>query len=91
MEIYIAADGTCQLVYDDRVDLRSLGEVHIRRASHVEPVSVGQWTADMRPVHGPILGPFPTRSQALAAELAWLSSWFEDRQGELIDECSREA
>ena len=31
--------------------------------SHVEPVTGGQWVADMKPVDGPLLGPFSMRSQ----------------------------
>lgn len=83
MELYISADGTCQSVYDELVDLRLLGPTEIRRASHVEPTLDGQWIADMRPLAGPLLGPFPKRSQALAAEVAWLSIWFESLHGEL--------
>ena len=32
-----------------------------------------QWLADLRISDGPILGPFPVRHQALAAELDWLT------------------
>lgn len=83
MELYISADGTCQSVYDETVDLRLLGPTEIRRASHVEPTLGGQWTADMRPLAGPVLGPFTMRSQALMAELEWLRIWFENLNGEL--------
>jgi hypothetical protein len=38
----------------------------------VEPTSGGKWIADMKPVDGPVLGPFSMRSQALAAERRWL-------------------
>lgn len=31
-----------------------------------------QWAADMGPSAGPVLGPFDTRADALAAEVAWL-------------------
>lgn len=82
MELYISPDGTCQSVYDETIDLRLLGPAEIRRASHVEPTPDGQWTADMRPLAGPILGPFSTRSQALAAEVAWLHICFEALHGE---------
>ncbi len=41
------------------------------RASHVEPCA-GGWSADMSPVGGPVLTGFTKRSQALAAEVAWL-------------------
>ena len=59
-------------MYDELLDLRGLGPLMIQRASHVEPNAAGQWTADLSPVHGPLLGPFPTRSEALAAEVHWL-------------------
>lgn len=50
----------------------ALGTPSIARASHVEPTPSSEWTADMAPVDGPVLGPFPTRSAALQAETAWL-------------------
>lgn len=83
MELYISADGICQSVYDETVDLRLLGPTEIRRASHVEPTEDGLWIADMRPMAGPKLGPFPTRSQALMAEVSWLRVWFESIYGAL--------
>ena len=51
-----------------------LGTPQIRRASHVEPDSVGRWWADLSPVGGPKLGPYPpdARDQALQDEHAWL-------------------
>ncbi len=82
MELYISTDGTCQSIYDESVDLRLLGPMEIRRASHVEPTLDRQWTADLRPLAGPILGPFFTRSQALSAEIVWLHQWFEALHGE---------
>ncbi|WP_242687916.1 hypothetical protein [Alienimonas californiensis] len=42
------------------------------RASHVEPADGGVWTADLSPSGGPVLGPFPLRSEALTAEADWL-------------------
>jgi hypothetical protein len=59
-------------LYGEELDLRQLGELSIHRASHVEPDARGQWLADLSPVGGPTLGPFGTRSEALAAEEAWL-------------------
>jgi hypothetical protein len=61
-------------IYSDAaVFLRELGyNQQVKRASHVEPTDSGQWTADMSPVGGPVLGPYPLRAQALAAEVAWL-------------------
>ena len=44
------------------------------RASHVEPYN-DEWTADMKPVGGPFLGPFPTRELALTAERRWLQEY----------------
>ena len=76
MKLFIASDGSCTSVYDEMLDLRFLGESTIRRASHVEPTIDGQLSADLSPVGGPQLGPFLTRSEALAAELAWLDGWF---------------
>ena len=72
----IRPDGTVTGIYADKFApvLRSLGEVKVRRASHVEPTEDGQgWAADMSPVGGPMLGPFPLREEALAAEVAWLN------------------
>jgi hypothetical protein len=60
---------------DDLGFLEQLGLCTVRRASHVEPVPTDtgtQWAADLSPVGGPMLGPYRTRSEALAAELAWL-------------------
>jgi len=70
----IAPDGTVTAVYDDDLaDLfTELGQVTITRASHVEPTPDGQWTADMSPSGGPILGPFKLRQTALDEEIAWL-------------------
>jgi len=83
MRLYIAPDGNCTSIYDEALDLHSLGTARIERASHVEPTSEGHWTADLRPVGGPTLGPFTTRSQALQAELAWLELWLDNLHGEL--------
>lgn len=73
VSVVITLDGEIAFVYADLIapDLLALGEATIRRASHVEPDGI-MWTADMSPVNGPVLGPFPTRAAALAAEVAWL-------------------
>src|SRR4051812_14274881 len=55
-------------VYDEAIDLAALGQLNIRRGGHVEPRQTGGWSADLAPVNGPVLGPFATRSAALAAE-----------------------
>lgn len=66
--------GRIRMLYDERLDLRMLGRASIRRASHVEPTQVGEWTADMGPSGGPVLGPFRLRSQALEEEAVWLKT-----------------
>jgi hypothetical protein len=79
MELVIAADGSVRFIHDDGLMplARALGDVTLRRASHVEPTEDGRWTADMGPSGGPVLlaadgEPFQTRAEALAAERVWL-------------------
>ena len=74
MELIIGPDGCIKTVYDEVIDLRSLGRPSLLRAGHVEPDSSGEWYADLSPVGGPRLGPFTLRSDALHAELAWLET-----------------
>ena len=69
----ITSTGEVQFIWDDQLQLLlELGQTDVRRASHVEPTQDGQWTADLSPVNGPILGPYRFRRQALNAELDWL-------------------
>lgn len=73
LELLVRPDGTISFVHDDDVAQAFAGESQrTRRASHVEPDGHGQWTADLGPVGGPVLGPFGRRDAALAAEVAWL-------------------
>lgn len=72
MELVITPAGQVRFVYDEALDLRSLGTPAIRRGSHVEPDAQGRWSADLAPVDGPVLGPFEHRCSALAAEITWL-------------------
>ena len=72
MELVVDAGGDVRCVYGEELELRELGRLQITRASHVEPDSDGNWWADMGPVGGPVLGPFGTRGEALAAERGWL-------------------
>ncbi len=72
MELLIETNGSIRCVYDETLPLGSLGRLSITRGSHVEPSSSGQWTADLTPVNGPVLGPFNSRSEALRAEHEWL-------------------
>ena len=72
MDLLIEPSGTVRCVFGEQIDLGQLGQLSIRRGSHVEPTPDGQWTADLAPVQGPLLGPFPTRTAALNAEVSWL-------------------
>lgn len=78
-------DGVVSFVYsDDLAGLLDVGEATVERVSHVEPYDGSGvesfaarhdgcwWTADMRPVDGPVLGPFRMRADALQAERDWL-------------------
>lgn len=75
MELSIRGDGTVVGIYGEDLNLAALdlGPMSTRRASHVEPAEDGTWTADMSPVGGPLLDGFELRSEALAAEVAWLA------------------
>jgi hypothetical protein len=72
MQLLISPRGQIRCLYHEALDLAALGRLTIRRASQVEPTADGQWTADLALSGGPVLGPFPTRRAALAAEVAWL-------------------
>ncbi len=72
VELVVDAGGDVRCIYDEGIDLREIGALKITRASHVEPDQDGNWLADMGPVGGPVLGPCGSRSEALAAERAWL-------------------
>ena len=72
MELFVNVDGGVKCIYDEGLDLRALGKLQITRASYVEPDAEGCWFADMGPSGGPVLGPFGTRGEALAAERGWL-------------------
>lgn len=72
MQLVVLPNGAVRCVYGEELDLGTLGRVTIRRGSHVEPNASGQWTADLSPVGGPVLGPFARRTEALDAERQWL-------------------
>jgi hypothetical protein len=74
MMLVVTPAGMVRGLYDERLDLTALGPLAITRASHVEPTPDGRWTADLRPVAGPVLGPFVNRSAALDAERNWLEA-----------------
>ena len=76
MQLVVQPDGTVRCLYAESIDLLSLGAASMVRASHVEPTESGQWFADLAPQSGPRLGPFASRSLALAAEHDWLvANW----------------
>ena len=75
MNLLIDTQGLVMCLYGEAFPFAVLGEVTIRRASHVEPDSAGRWWANLAPVAGPVLGPFGLRSEALAAEAEWLECW----------------
>ena len=71
--IAIDADGIALMIYsDEHADFLRTGKTTVRRVSNVEPAPQGGWTADMSPVDGPVLGPYPLRQQALDAEVEYL-------------------
>ena len=72
MTLIIDCTGTVHCLYDEAINLASLGRLTIKRASHVEPDEDGSWWADLSPALGPRLGPFPTRTAAILAEATWL-------------------
>ena len=79
MKLLVKPDGTVKAIYDEAIDLAVLGRPTIARASHVEPDGEGRWLADLKPVGGPVLGPFGRRSEALEAEHHWLERhWLLD-------------
>ena len=71
MVVVVTPAGVVRAVYHEAWSLAALGPLRIERASHVEPSADGQWLA--RIIGGPTLGPFPFRSEALAAEVDWLT------------------
>lgn len=83
--LHINGQGDLVFVYADELAgiAAELGDCIVARASHVEPVRsllpgaghpATYWTADMSPSGGPVLGPFPFRSDALEAEREWLEA-----------------
>ena len=91
MQLVVDRDGTVRCLYGEALDLAALGVPCIRRASHVEPDSVGMWWADLSPVGGPKLGPFGLRSAALEAERAWLEQhWLTPPNQEQFERAIKE-
>jgi hypothetical protein len=70
MDLVVSPTGEVTTLYTELLDLAALGALNITRASQVEPDVHGRWFAQI--IEGPTLGPFAWRSEALAAEVAWL-------------------
>jgi hypothetical protein len=77
-DLVIESDGGVRAIYSELVSMDSLGSLTITRGSHVEPDEQGLWHADLAPSNGPVLGPFDRRSDAIDAEVAWLTkNWLK--------------
>ena len=81
LEVFIAADGTIEFIYDDDLVAAFSGVLptpRTRRASFVEPTDNGRWSVDVTPTTRcpapDILDTYPTRTAALQAEVVWLSA-----------------
>lgn len=74
MHLLIDSSGRIRCLYAETISLSELGPLTISRGSHVEPDAQGNWFADLSPVRGPCLGPFPLRTDALTAEAQWLEA-----------------
>ena len=75
-KILVAPSGNARAIYDDALIgiLESVGNLVVRRASHVEPLDGGGWGVSMAPCGGGLLGPYRTRCEALAEEIKWLET-----------------
>jgi hypothetical protein len=71
IQIVVSGDRVRFIHQDDLVEAMRIGKTTTRRATHVESGEDG-WNADLRPVNGPVLGPFTRRDAALQAEADWL-------------------
>jgi hypothetical protein len=87
MQLVVTTSGAVRCLYSEVIDLTSLGRPCIRRASHVEPGADGVWSSDLRPLNGPVLGPFDRRSAALEAERSWIEEhWLPTAASDAIGE-----
>jgi hypothetical protein len=78
MKLLIEPSGDLRCIYGEAIELNELGSLTIKRGSHLEPDQQGRWWADLTPAGGPALGPFSSRSLALAAEVDWLEThWLQ--------------
>lgn len=69
MELLVALQGTIRCFDDETLPLAEPGRLTIQRGSHVEPTTGWEWTADFSLVGGPLLRPFPIRTDAVRADV----------------------
>jgi len=73
----ISEDGTLSCLYNEVLDLRELGASNTRRASNVEWDNTSQqWVVTL--ANGEVLGGWPKRSEAIAAEVDYLNGLIAD-------------
>ena len=48
MQLIVTPSGDLRCIYGEAIELAQLGQLTIRRGSHVEPDSNGQWLATPR-------------------------------------------
>ena len=75
-ELIIGLGGNVRMIYSELIEPHVFGDPTIERGSHVEPDQSGFWWADLSPVGGPKLGPYPNRSRAIEAEVSWLEEFW---------------
>jgi hypothetical protein len=72
IKLRVKPDGTICGLWDDEAYLQSLGECHIRRASHIEyDNSLGLWVVTTTGIRRKVLAMANSRSEALAWELEY--------------------
>jgi hypothetical protein len=77
LEITITPDGDVQCLAPDDLDLRDVGQLYVRRASHVEfDNERAVWYVQLP--NGIELGTFATRAEALAHEITHLNAKIDD-------------
>lgn len=67
MKVFVKTGGEIRQVYNEKFDIRFLGDSNMERAGHVEPAPNGRdWRVTMP--DGVVLGDFKMRSEAIKAE-----------------------
>lgn len=81
MFLNILPDGTIESLYTDEIDLQEIGNLSVKRASHVEFNSDKQaWFVTIVDT-GEVFGPHKTRKAALKEEVEVLESRMESNPG----------